>query len=240
MHQLGKALAASLAMAAMAPAARAACLPAVTPLSESLLTEASVPAATVTGWVPDIYFVKDRTASPDCPSDVAGCQDPRSVSPGDAVLVNKVTGDYACVTVQAPSGTQTTAWLPVWHLAVIARSVPGPDDWEGEWVAPEKSITIRLTPSGDLSLAGSATWGADDPDRMARGGPHIGEFEAKLQPAGAILSFTQGLNATLPYDKGDATDCRVQLLRRGPYLVARDDGACGGANVTFTGMYRRK
>ena len=33
--------------------------------------------------------------------------------------------------------------------------------------------------------------------------------------------------------------CTVTLRLLGPYLVASDNGGCGGMNVHFTGVYRR-
>ena len=40
---------------------------------------------------------------------------------------------------------------------------------------------------------------------------------------------------------GDADDiCKMTLRLVGEYLIADDNGECGGMNVTFDGVYRRK
>lgn len=44
----------------------------------------------------------------------------------------------------------------------------------------------------------------------------------------------------LPVQKGGAYDCTVGLRRLGPWLVVDDNLACGGMNVTFRGVYRRR
>jgi len=35
-------------------------------------------------------------------------------------------------------------------------------------------------------------------------------------------------------------DCRVSMVLVGPYLVVDDNNACGGMNVSFQSVYRRK
>jgi hypothetical protein len=223
------------------PGAAAECASLVSPDKPPRLTEASVPAAVVTGWEPGVFFIKDRSERAGCPSDAPECQAATAVAPGEAVLLNGLAvGGYACATYSDSEGTLATGWLPLPRLALISSSVPGPQDWEGDWTAPEKAIRIALTAAGDLALDGSATWGAADPEQVMRGSVHVGAFKVRLQPEGAVLGFTRGPDGTLPYDAGEPSDCRMQLARRGPYLVAVDDGACGEAHVTFTGVYRRE
>jgi hypothetical protein len=42
-------------------------------------------------------------------------------------------------------------------------------------------------------------------------------------------------------DEGSYGDrCHVRMQRIGPWLLVEDNGGCGGAGVTFTGLYRRK
>lgn len=70
---------------------------------------------------------------------------------------------------------------------------------------------------------------------------HTGEVAATAHLAGGILAFTMGEDGrTLPYDAGNEFTCRVRMLRRGAYLLIRDNNACGGVNVSFSGFYRRK
>jgi hypothetical protein len=56
---------------------------------------------------------------------------------------------------------------------------------------------------------------------------HTGEFSAAAAPAGREIAFREG---------DAAYSCKVDLLRRGPYLVAQDNSHCGGLNVRFSGI----
>ena len=76
-----------------------------------------------------------------------------------------------------------------------------------------------------------ATWGAGDPWRREHGGVHVGEVKGAARPVGGVLAFTQGETRTFPFGAGDPHDCGVTMIRRGPYLLVRDNGDCGGQNV---------
>ncbi|HRE22601.1 MAG TPA: hypothetical protein PKW21_16460 [Rhabdaerophilum sp.] len=44
---------------------------------------------------------------------------------------------------------------------------------------------------------------------------------------------------TKPWDETDRSECRARLQLVGRYLVVEDNVGCGGANVSFTGVYIR-
>jgi hypothetical protein len=75
---------------------------------------------------------------------------------------------------------------------------------------------------------------------MKRGAVNIGSLDGEAVAESGRLSFGMGENGALPYDKADAYDCRVQMRRMGSYLLVKDNNMCGGHNVTFTGIYRRR
>ncbi|MCA1633634.1 MAG: hypothetical protein LC802_07935 [Acidobacteria bacterium] len=52
-------------------------------------------------------------------------------------------------------------------------------------------------------------------------------MNAKARPAGNVLTVEED-------------SCRVTLRLVGDYLVASDNSECGGMNVRFDGVYRRK
>ena len=56
---------------------------------------------------------------------------------------------------------------------------------------------------------------------------HVGEVHAEAAPAGNVLALRDD-------------PCALTLRLVGHYLVAADNGECGGANVRFDGVYRRK
>ena len=60
------------------------------------------------------------------------------------------------------------------------------------------------------------------------------------RPMRGVLAFTQREDRTLPYAGGGPHDCRVRMIRRGPFPLVRDNGYRGGENVSFTGFYRRR
>jgi hypothetical protein len=44
----------------------------------------------------------------------------------------------------------------------------------------------------------------------------------------------------LPYETKCDSGCRVRMQRVGPWPLVVDNTDCGGAGVTFTGLYHRK
>ena len=62
---------------------------------------------------------------------------------------------------------------------------------------------------------------------MGKQARHVGEFSAAASWAGKEISFREG---------DGEYDCRVDVLRRGPYIVTHDNTNCGGMNVRFSGI----
>jgi hypothetical protein len=99
-------------------------------------------------------------------------------------------------------------------------------DWVGVWVdGPEKIWISLLKPKGGLQLRSRLRWdGGISPDGEASA--NYGGITGRLDVHGSSASAVEG-------------DCQVRLARIGKYLVADDNGACGGMNVRHTGMYFR-
>ena len=224
----------AIAVAMMPAAARAGCG------WPDIVQHATI-AANVQSTTARTYFVKDDVMAHGCPNDGAACKDTAYLTPGDVVLIGAAQGAFTCIGFAAAKGAATIGWFPTKALAPLRPADQHPTDWNGHWVAPEQDITIASGKGDALSVKGSATWGMGDPARLARGGVHTGEVAGIARPADGLLAFTMGDDgATLPYDSGDEFTCRVRMVRRGPYLVVNDNNACGGANVSFSGFYRRK
>lgn len=121
-----------------------------------------------------------------------------------------------------------------------ARMAP----WLGTWETGfDQTITIASPGEGLISVSGEAYWGMDDPERVANGGVHIGEF-ATTFPASWIskkdrLSFAVGDEGAVSAAAADVYDCTVWLRLRDGLLEAEDNTMCGGVNVTFSGVYRK-
>lgn len=218
--------------AAPAPA-RAGCV-------ESDFTGDTPRAATVRGGAPRVHFIHDAALAPGCPNATAACRARAFVVPGDTVLLAQARGDVICAAFTNARGTGTVGWLPSAAVAPMPEETPGLGDWIGHWTVFENDIVVTRAKAGGLSFKGAATWGAGDPERVRRGGVHTGEFSAEAHPVGGGVAFTAGEDRTRPYEAGDETECRVRMARRGPYLVVRDNNGCGGLNVSFSGIYRRR
>jgi hypothetical protein len=151
--------------------------------------------------------------------------------PGDEVIVLATADARTCIVFTAPNrgARQTAGWVAAGSVSA-ADPAPGAGGWVGEWRSgPEESVS--LAPAGDrIAVKGEASFGATDPARVASGGVNIGSLEGFVTPAAGQADYADGATAD---------DCHVRFWRRGPYLVAADNGNCGGHNVTFTGVYRR-
>lgn len=194
---------------------------------------------------PRLQFLKSDGDQEGCPRVDAACEARAYIVAGDPVIVTEIEGDFACGAFAAPKGArqETMGWLPRAALEAVKESAPAAArDWLGQWHAGFwREIKIAAAGNGGIELEGTAYWGADDPGRRERGAVNTGELSATVRPEGGKAAFSLDVNGeTHAYD-ADAGDvlCRVRLWRLGPYLAVADNVQCGGANVTFTGVYRR-
>ncbi|BAQ50188.1 MULTISPECIES: hypothetical protein [Methylobacterium] len=187
-------------------------------------------------------FVKDGLAR-------AGCTDPGPARreraylvTGDAVILGERRGAFLCATYRSGKDDDVgrTGWIPAEAMAVEPAGSVAVEGWLGTWKQAEAQIRVtRGDKAGTLAVAGDATWGAGDPERVRRGGIHTGGMSGTVAPVDAAASFALGETGSLPVQKGADTDCKILLRRLGPWLVVNDNLACGGLNVTVGGVYRR-
>ncbi len=167
-----------------------------------------------------------------CPAPTAACRRKGYVVAGDRLVAWEAKGVLTRVSYLAPgSDRPSEGWIESAALLRVAVAPPRAADWLGGWTGWESEIDItRGAKPGTLHIGGNATWGAHDPDRVKRGGVNFGMLAADVPaPKGDRLAFADS----------EETDCRVALRLLGPYLVASDNGRCGGMNVTFSGVYRK-
>jgi hypothetical protein len=164
---------------------------------------------------PRVRFYQDTT--PGCPQKGPECR--KSNGPGSDVLVSKVRNGFACVW----QSYDAVGWIPAADLLVVSLPFdrePPPFAWAGDWKFFDNHLEIAVTPDGQhLRVNGHAFWRGIDTT-------HEGSVEGEAAPAGNHMVF-----------KPAQTNCEVRLTQVGHYLVAADNHACGGANVTFTGVY---
>lgn len=171
------------------------------------------------------FFIDDNAP---CPNDTPACRTKTYVLPGDTVIVGAAFGAYRCIFYRSqkdPAGS--AGYVPESRLGILPKADVSEKDWLGEWRMGDDFIKLRKTRDGKLSAAGEAYWPSANPSPKERpGGPNIGEMSGTASPMGAQVTFA-----------ADDDVCRVSLTLLPPFLLAKDNGSCGGANVTFSGVY---
>jgi hypothetical protein len=178
---------------------------------------------------PRVNFVKspydDDFKADSCPAETAVCRKNSYLVTDDLVFVGATQGVFTCINYQSPLAKKqiwATGWLPSAALTPVARMSPTKaSDWIGKWYHPGGPIDITQGSGGKLHVEGGITV------PTARDF-HTGEFASDVAPKDDMLDFA---------DSGDG--CHVQMQRIGAWLLVGDNGGCGGAGVTFIGLYRR-
>lgn len=167
------------------------------------------------------YFYGDEEG---CPGPAAKCRQRAYVVPGDEVIVSRTFGDWVCSWYQPARGRETVGWIPAQRLSVSPPDARPPlAAWLGAWEFYGNELRLgRGGRAGALRVEGEATWVGANP-----GNVHTGGVSGEAVPAGNVLEVEEDI-------------CRVTLQLVGTYLVADDNNECGGLNVTFSGVYRRK
>lgn len=163
-----------------------------------------------------------------CPGPAAKCRQKAYLVPGDEVVTSRTFGEYVCAWYQPARGPETVGWLradAVEAVPVSAGYAPL-TAWLGTWNFYSSEVRLsRGRRANTLAVEGEATWVGANP-----GNVHTGELSGEATPAGEVLKL----------GGEDEYDCRATLRLVGPYLVVSDNKQCGGVNVTFDGVYRKK
>lgn len=160
-----------------------------------------------------------------CREGARGCYNGPYIVKGDVVVTGGRRGAWTCVLYPNKAGG-ADGWMPSDRLQPMPPApAPVAAGWAGAW-ARGKDASITLKASGaDVIVEGEATWIGAVP-----GAVHTGELTGRVRPRGDLI--------TIGDDAGDYS-CNARLRRLGPYLLVADNGACGGMNVSFTGVYRK-
>ncbi|CAN7314517.1 hypothetical protein LJR034_001537 [Caballeronia sp. LjRoot34] len=114
-------------------------------------------------------------------------------------------------------------WVPRGRWKAIATSQTFADQWLGVWQNDHAKIEIRTSDAQALAVRGNAIFDGGS------GGPDFGDFDFIGTPKNGMLT-----NEVPEFSNG----CAVALHIAGKFLVAADNGQCGGMNVNFDGVYR--
>jgi len=172
-----------------------------------------------------VYFYNDLEE--DCPVNES-CKDKAYVVPGDRVVVARTFKNFACTWYSPVKGLPTVGWIKLENLTLSAgSSKPLMSDWLGEWIYGENSVKLAYTKAkGPLRITGEAYW------RGLGDSIHIGELDGRAVPTGNVLKLGE--------DEPDKYACKAEMRLVSNFLVVRDNMQCGGANVSFSGVYRKK
>jgi hypothetical protein len=169
-----------------------------------------------------VYFYTDERE--DCPAG-NNCRKQSYVVAKQEVIVSRTLGSYACVWYQPKKGAETVGWIlsnKIEYLNLL-QSV---DDYAGNWIFYDNEIKITKTKTqGIFKITGTAIWkGLGD-------NVHTGELDGNAE----LLDFK------LQYNQKDKDEyaCKATFDLLGSYLIVTDNLNCGGANVTFSGVYRK-
>jgi hypothetical protein len=169
------------------------------------------------------YFHNDDG---NCPNG-ANCQSKRYVIPSDELIVSRAYGKYVCSWYQPKKGDETVGWILASELEIFSPvKAPLLNKWLGEWESNGNTINIRRGQKPrTLKITGNAFW------RGLGDNIHIGELDYTGIPKGYRLETGSG---------PDKYDCWVKMQMVGDFLIASDNMNCGGVNVSFSGVYRKK
>ncbi|MBX7055899.1 MAG: hypothetical protein K1X36_13175 [Pyrinomonadaceae bacterium] len=172
-----------------------------------------------------VYFYNDYAE--DCPTNES-CREKSYVVPGNEVIVSRVYKSFACSWYVPVKGIGTTGWIRLADLDINdVNKKPPVTAWLGDWEFAENSISFtRNKLPGYLNVKGEAFW------RGSVDNVHIGELDGREKPVGNIINF--GSSDT------DEYACKATIRLIGNFLVVDDNSNCGGVNVRFDGVYRRK
>ncbi|WP_298189618.1 hypothetical protein [Novosphingobium sp.] len=184
-----------------------------------------------------------------CPALTARCRGKGYVLPGDLLLAWSNRGAFTEVEFVTTKGQHSVGAIETASLETVTEpQMPPLSGWIGGWTRNiEGHIDIEaIGKTGRLRVKGFAFWGSTDPVRVRNGAVHDGELDGNFVPSGAwggvLDNGTEQLDWRLafPFNSEDDYACQAQFRLLGPYLIVKDDGDhCGGANVTFSGVYRK-
>jgi hypothetical protein len=169
------------------------------------------------------HFIYDMEG---CPNDSLKCRQNSYVVAGDRVVTGRAEGKYVCVYYPSKGGG-TAGWIEASRIKPVrSKQQPPLSAWVGTWSDEGNPIVRFYMRRGKLIVEGSAAWPSFKPSMTERpDGPNIGEIAEAVATVG---------------NRAFAQECEISFTLLENLIVASDPKMqCGGANVSFTGVYRR-
>ncbi len=171
-----------------------------------------------------IYFYGDDE---NCPNG-KNCRLKSYLIPNDKVIVSRKFSNFACAWYQPKKGAETVGWISLDKLEFInmVQSIRK-EAWTGTWKFYDSEINIAATNEENIyKVTGNAFWkGLGD-------NIHIGELDGIAKIVETDLKYGE--------EETDEFACKVKLRLIDKFMIVSDNLNCGGMNVTFSGVYRRK
>ncbi len=169
-----------------------------------------------------VHFYDESVSCPDVNNHQ--CQKKAYLIPGDQVIVSKQDRDFACVWYEPSKmdANETVGWLPVSSLKIQEQNpVFDVTGLLGDWKDGQNTVSIKTTVNqGQYLLTGEAVL-VVNPENI-----RTGNVSGFIEPVGRSIQIT------------DAA-CIWRAFAVGSFLVVSDNMECGGAYVTFTGVYKQ-
>ncbi|WP_370178018.1 hypothetical protein [Alteriqipengyuania sp.] len=168
------------------------------------------------------FFYKDADGCPQA----SGCRSNSYVIDGDNLVVGRRIGDFVCAFYPSTQGG-TAGWINIGALHIRPLDARPPlARWLGAWSDGMSADVDILSKDGRTYIVGEAFWPAR-PEENEWISIHIGEVNDRLAIAGHRATYA------------DENLCELELTLLPDFLLIADNRKCGGANVSFSGVYTR-
>ncbi|MBX7170009.1 MAG: hypothetical protein K1X72_03555 [Pyrinomonadaceae bacterium] len=169
-----------------------------------------------------IYFYGDDE---NCPNG-KNCRQKSYLIAGNEVIISRKFGEWACVWYQPKKGYETVGWISLKNLEFLNLD-KSTDSLAGSWKFYDNEIQIKKSKNlNTFEVKGNAFW------KGSANNVHVGELDGKAVWNSETLKYGE--------DDKDEFACKVTFNLVGNYLIVSDNMNCGGANVTFSGVYLKK
>ncbi|APG04839.1 hypothetical protein BJI69_13680 [Luteibacter rhizovicinus DSM 16549] len=164
-----------------------------------------------------------------CPEGGApACESGEYAKPGERVILGQSSGEYRCAYAPDAQGGGRAGWIPSRRLRLLPIvAVPPVGAWTGMWSNGTDRLRLTANADGTLSGQGNAYWPGPPGTNIAPLARHFGGISARAAPMGQRLELKQSA-------------CQVTAWLLNDLLVVDDNGQCGGMNVRFSGVYRKR
>ena len=163
-----------------------------------------------------------------CWNETTGCP---KLSPGRNVITGRTVDQKICVYVYHFGKSDLAGWVDASRIKPLAINPNPPRTaWSGRWSHYGNPVLRLYMQDGTLMAKGAAAW------------PGLGMTRADLREVGLRYVYSGEIDEPLQVsgNRAYAPECKITFTLLGDYIVGADpDPQCGGANVHFSGVYRR-